>query len=416
MNISRPTYVQRITNSLCPEKITFLIGARRVGKTTLIKEIQKKYKEEETLYYSFDDIVSLPKFSGTDDFLAYIIAKTGNSLEKIKYLFLDEVQHIANIEVFFKDIVDNKSQFSIVASGSGSFEIFHVIKESLMGRKTTIYVYPFSFQEFLSAKNENIFEWKNKWSLHLYQEKKHLIEEFLRFGGYPSVVLKNTEEEKFSELQEILDSWIQQDIQLLLKKEEITNFSLFLKRISFNTGGLIKIDKIFQELHIPKRTLEKFFLILEKSFLTLFISPFSGKRKDEIISHKKIFFWDNGILNMLKKNFQLSPETKGMLVENFVCTEILKNKKDYEDCFFWRTRNGTEIDFIIKNALTGSINGYEIKSSSSQSIPKSFYSFSEIYTPQSLTLCNTDIKQKKETDFSTQFFITPFIFSFISEK
>ena len=220
MKISRDNYLKRIKANLSKDKITFLIGARRVGKTTLIKEFQKKIPNKSCFYFSFDDIVSLPLFTSTKHFLDYLRLKKDRDFDKIEYLFLDEVQNIPNIEVIFKDLVDNYKKFKILASGSGSFEIFHNIKESLMGRKEVIYIYPITFNEFLNYKNENIQTWKKHWYSELFIEKKNLIEEFLRFGGYPSVICASTEEAKFHELKNIIDTWLDTDIRLILQKED----------------------------------------------------------------------------------------------------------------------------------------------------------------------------------------------------
>jgi len=392
MRIPRNKYLHRILDSLSEEHITFLIGARRVGKTTLIKAAQSTLESEKVLYYAFDDIADIPHFHSTEDFTSYLTAKTGHDIFKKTYLLLDEVQNIPKIEIFLKDLLDKSdNHFQILASGSGSFEIFHHIQESLMGRKKILYVYPLSFSEFLHYKGESLPKWKQNWSSHWYTSKKSHIEEFLLFGGYPGVVLASSPEEKFSVLKEIVDSWVQTDIRILLKSNELLGFQDFLQRVSYGVGNLIKIDRIFQELHISKNIIKKYIMILEKSFLTVTLPPYCKNRIDEIKSHKKMYFWDTGLLNMIRKEFTLLPHNKGMIIEHFVLTELLKNAKSHEEFFFWRTRNGTEIDVIKRDILHNTLTGYEVKSGNKTTIPKSFASFNKSYHPQRLFLLNRDV-------------------------
>ena len=412
MKISRDKYLEKIRKSLSREKVTFLIGARRVGKTTLMKAIQEKVKGSKSLYISFDDLLSLPKFSSTADFLSYLGVKAKKDLGNIKYLFLDEVQSVDNIEIILKDLLDNDRRFYILASGSGSFEIFRNIKESLMGRKEVIYIYPISFTEFLNYKNEDLDFWCQNWYPELLDEKKHLLEEFLRFGGYPSVVCAESEEEKLKEIKNIVDTWLEIDIRLILKKEDFFEFRNFLEAVSQTSGSLIKIDRLAQDFGFKSRQIKKYLQILQKSFLVDFVQPFSRKRPDEIKSHQKAYFLDLGIFNYLNQKFNFDQNYRGRIIENFVFTEFLKSKKESQIIKFWRTKNGVEIDFLIFNLLKDSFDIYEVKSKSTDIIPKSYRSFFETYKQNisNLYLLNKNIK--KDRSFSNKkVFFKPFIFS-----
>jgi predicted AAA+ superfamily ATPase len=404
--------LQELRNSLENTKICFLIGARQIGKTTLLKKFMKEIQAKKNISAVFlsCDEVSLKKFESAREMLQYFSFEKGIDFTNVTHLFLDEVQLVENISLFLKDLHDNYP-FKIFASGSGSFKIFSGISESLIGRKEVIKMYPFSFQEFLLSQNVPYvpFSQTTNTSILAYEKK---AEEFLLYGGYPEVLLQKTPEKKIITLKNLYKSYSEQDIRYYIQQKELSAFDAFYSQITGSIGSLLKIDSFCQKLSISRKKVEEFRFLLENTFLGIFLPPFSQNKAKEVISHQKIFFSDTGFINSVWQNFSLSPERKGILIENFVLNEFQKNFSQLIDIFFWRKKSQTEIDFLLKNQLTGKIIPVEVKSSSTDVIPKAFRSFFEDYGDniQYGVILNKD--QYKMREFmGKKIFILPYFYA-----
>jgi len=377
--IIREYYLRILKKSLKNKKICFLVGARQVGKTTLLKQFTKNLKNY--AFLSCDEI-GLKNFESTTDFLNYFSVTKGVNFEKITYLILDEVQVINNISIFLKDLHDNYN-FKIFASGSGSLEIFKGISDSLIGRKEILKIYPFSFFEFLQAKNTKIINCKNL-TPSVIQIYENFFEEYLLFGGYPEVVMSQTKKEKIKNLLSIYQSYIEKDLREYILTKDLFAFEKFYKLISGSICSLQKIDKICKEINVHRDKIEKFSFILKNTFIIDLIPPFVEKINKEVHSHKKIYFSDIGFINSVLESFFVSADKKGKLIENFILNEIKKFISMHQllqifKVYFWRKKSQTEVDFVIKNLEKNKLIPIEVKSKSTDVIPKSFDSFYDFY-------------------------------------
>lgn len=410
MFFTRDQYTQKLNNSLKNKKICFLIGARQIGKTTLLKKFLKdlEKKTENNPVFLPCDPLALKEFESAQELLQYFSLEKNIDFSKVTHLILDEIQVVKNITLFLKDLHDNYP-FKIYASGSGSLQIFSGISESLIGRKEIIHMYPFSFQEFLQTENipKIPLQEATKTSIKHYQKQ---AEKCLLYGGYPEVLLQKTPQEKIQTLKNLYQTYTQKDIRYYLQQKELHAFDAFYKIISGSVGSLIKIDKFCQKLSISRKKVEEFSFLLENTFLGYFLPPFVQTPEKEVKSHKKIFFLDSGFVNSVWGNFSLSPERKGLLVENFVISEIIKSKPFHMDMFFWRKKSQTEIDLILENNIDGSLTPIEIKSNSTDAIPKAFSSFFDMYGDKvnHAIVLNKDIFKTREINGKTIHFIPYF--------
>jgi len=340
-----------------------------------------KYLKKDFVFISCDEI-SLLNFTSAKDFLNYFVFTKNIDFKAVKYLLLDEIQAVNNISLFLKDLHDNFN-FKIFASGSGSLQIFKGISDSLIGRKEIIRIYPFSLAEFLLAKKISLPSLKN-FTPVLTDFYLPFLEEFLLYGGYPEVVIALSKKRKIKNLLSIYKSYLEKDIKEYINNKDIFSFQKIYKLISSSLCSLQKIDSLSRETGVHHSKIKEFNFILKNTFTVDFLQPLVKNPLKEIKSHKKIYFSDLGFINSSWESFVISTEKKGKLLENFVLQELKKSQMkndllDLRKIYFWRKKNQTEIDFVIKNLENDQLIPIEVKSKDTDIIPKSFQSFYKAY-------------------------------------
>ncbi len=350
-------------------KISLLIGARQVGKTTLLKQLFEEIsKKEKCLFLDLDIFSNFEKVSSFENFLNTL--KLNNYSEKTKmfYLFLDEFQRYSDLSKIMKNVYDNLKNVKIYASGSSSLKIKSQIQESLAGRKKTNYIYPLDFEEFLEfkgkkkefevLKNSKDLKGKNleKVTNDLFLELK----EFMIFGGYPEVILKKTEKEKKEVLESIFDLYIKKDLIEYLKVEKILNVKKLIEYLAINNAQKIKYEEISHVSSLSYKEVIRYLEILKETFLIDIIRPYYKNKNKELTKIPKIYFLDNGVRNYFINNFNNLKirDDAGFLFEGFVFSELTK-EKGIGEVKYWNDKNNREIDFIIEKG--GSLKCLEVK-------------------------------------------------------
>lgn len=373
-----------------------------MGKTTILKQFSQNLND---FAFITCDEVALKEFSSARDFLNYFSLTQQIDFSKIKYLILDEVQLVKNISIFLKDLHDNY-HFKIFASGSGSLKIFQGISESLIGRKEIINIHPFSFTEFLQHKKTKLLP-INELTPALLPIYEELLDEYLLFGSYPEVLNTANINDKIKNLISLYQTYSQQDIIHYIKQKDLYAFEKFYKLMASSITSLQKLDALRQEVGIHISKAKEFSFILENTFILNLTTPFVQNKSKEVKAHKKIYFTDTGFANSAWNNFVLTPDKKWQLTENFVASELLKEKNHLQEIYFWRKKSQVEIDFIIRNIKTGEIIPIEVKSWSTDTIPKSFRSFYRDYGEKVkyFIVLNKDIYKERSFEKSTVLFL-----------
>lgn len=368
------TLVKRQLNSeilkrLVPKQAVVIYGARRVGKTTLIKEIIKNLKGE-IKFINADNSIE------RDEIATENLTKLQKLLKKYDYLIIDEAQKIENIGQILKIIVDNIEHIKVLVSGSASFELSNQVGEPLTGRKRTITLYPMSINEIYNGKESNI---------------NSQIEDLLIYGLYPKVYLTENADDKKEELHEIVDSYLYKDI---LELEEIRNSSKLrdlLILLALQIGSEVSLNELSNNLGLHINTVSRYLDLLEKVFVIYKLTGFSRNLRKEVSKSCKYYFFDNGIRNTLINNFnQINlRDDIGKLWENFLMSERLKslsNKRIVVNRYFWRTYDQKEIDLIEEK--DGKLYAFEFKYKEGKSkMPKEFL---KTYTKSSFKLINKE--------------------------
>ncbi len=350
----------KIAAHLEKPEITLLTGSRQVGKTVLLEQLktyladEKKVPSDAILWYNLDFIQDWEVFQSQSDFIEFL---RGRSKNQRIYAFIDEAQKVSEAARFFKGVYDSKLNVKFILTGSSSLEIKAKLKETLAGRKRVFHIPSFTFYEFLSIKEIFLAECLKKGDPISEIDQKKLnsyYEEYLVFGGYPRVVISESKEEKIAILREIFSSYIEKDVVGFLEIKNKTAFSRMIKLLAAQIGQLVNIGELALHLGIDRHTVERYILALEETFVVRKISPYFKNPRQEIIKAAKIYFLDSGIRNLAVGNFQPFPGRldKGPILENGICSDLLNLCESMSaELHFWRTKQKTEIDFVIESGL-----------------------------------------------------------------
>ena len=333
----------QILKKLQPNKVVVITGARRVGKTFLLKDIISKL-EKDFLFLNGEDInthLLLKKRS---------VENYRNVLGRKKILIIDEAQKIPEIGSILKLIVDEIDGIMVVVTGSSAFDIMNLTGEPLTGRKHSFILHPLSVREYAMEETALI--------------RPDRLMQRLIYGNYPELLHIEENKSKQEYLNEIVSSYMLRDIlsfENIRNSEKVINL---LRLVAFQTGGLVSLLELGRQIGISKNTVEKYLDLLSKVFVLFKIEGFSRNLRKEITKSSKWYFYDNGIRNALIANFNM-PDLRsdtGQLWENFLASERLKHqqyKRLKINNFFWRTYDHQEIDWIEEES--GNLHGFEFK-------------------------------------------------------
>jgi hypothetical protein len=317
-------------------EVLVLFGVRRCGKSTIMYQLMKRLMErgvarEQFLCVNFEERAFINELS-----VELIDRVYELYLEKINpgrktYLFLDEVQKIPGWETWVRSIYDKKKDVKIVISGSSSGLLSREFGSALTGRYLSFRVLPLCFREFVG------FQGPRPASSH---ERKARFSEFLEWGGFPEVVLREKDYRKRL-LNDYFDGIISRDIE---ERHEIRD-STALKRICIflltNVSKSVSYNSIKNTFGISLDTAKEYVSYMEEAFLVFEHLYFSYSLKEQMARQRKIYCIDNGLRNA---NSVLFSRDIGRLVENAVFLELMHKGREV---FYWR--NGNEVDFIVRN-------------------------------------------------------------------
>lgn len=332
-----------IEHKLEKGKVLILYGPRRVGKTTLLKEILSRQKDR-YLLLSGDELPTRESLTSQDK------QKLGELLGDNAFLAIDEAQRIDNIGLNLKILVDNFPDRVFIASGSASFDLANKVNEPLTGRKNTTLLYPISFSELKSVYG-------------LFETKKQL-ERWVIFGTYPEVVTAEGVQKRKQYLDELVGSYLYKDILEMEGLRHPEKLVDLLRLLAFQIGSEVSLTELASNLAINRETVERYLDLLEKSFVIFKVSGFSRNLRKEVAKNNRYYFYDNGVRNSLIQNFNglhLRNDV-GQLWENFLFIERIKANhynNRAANIYFWRTYDQKEIDLIEERG--GKLFGFEFK-------------------------------------------------------
>ncbi len=344
MNINRQLFT-RFLSKIKKNKVVLLYGPRRVGKTTLLKEVFNHLKKTEKIKLVNGELSVIQ-----DALSIQSLQSLKNFLGDTTLLIIDEAQRIPNVGLILKIIVDNIEGIKVIASGSASLALSQKVGEPLTGRQKIIHLFPISAKEIINFKDE-IY----------YQEN---LDNYLIFGSYPEIFHLSSQEDKIEYLSELLDSFLFRDILELERIKNSKKLRDLLALLAFQIGQEVSLNELSNSLDLHINTVARYLDLLEKSFILINIRAFNRNLRKEISKTSRYYFYDLGIRNAIINNFnQLKlRDDVGALWENYIIIERIK-KQNYTPIFsnnyFWRTYDRKEIDFVEER--DGRLFGYEIK-------------------------------------------------------
>ena len=326
-------------------QVTVLTGMRRVGKSTALKYLLEQVKHNNKVYLDLERaenryLLNQPNYKDIEIDLDI----AGVDITKPAVIALDEIQLVPQSTSVIKYLYDTYGTKFIV-SGSSSFYIKNKFSESLAGRKRIFELFPLSFTEFVTFKNGNIDELQKfaqqSFRLPYYLKWKQLYEEFLRYGGFPEVVLAETAEDKRAYLRDVVNAYIELDIKLLSDFAASDVLYKLLKLLAVRTGSKLDYSKLASVLGENRIKIKDYINLLEHTYFVKTVGAYSQNIDRQIAKQPKIYIADTGILQ------ELAQVSSGQVFENAIALQL----SAMGSLQFYQKINGAEIDFILDNSI-----------------------------------------------------------------
>ena len=320
----------------------FLFGPRQVGKTFLIKSTLSP-----DLYINLVDPDAFKRYSRNPSLLSKEIA----SLKKERcQVVIDEVQRLPDLLNEVQLIMDNRGNVQFILTGSSARKLRRAGVNLLGGRAIILHLHPLTQAEI---------------------GDEFILDEALRFGSIPNLVKEKDPENRVRLLKGYVEIYLKEEVQQEALVRNIPAFSRFLELAAHENGNVLNFQNIARETGVHSKTIKEYFEILEDTLLGFLLLPFGKSPRRKVISHPKFYFFDTGVVSALKGEAagELIPGTApyGKAFEHFIFLET-KRWLDYREreakLSFFRTSDGTEVDFIMERGKE--VWAVEVKASSEQ--------------------------------------------------
>ena len=347
---------QALKDILMGDKVGVILGARQVGKTTLVEHV---LAGQPATFLNFDVEVDKARFLA-----AAALAPTDGlrSLGNPSVLVIDEAQRLPEAARIIKGWHDARLPAKFLLLGSSSLDLLDQAAESLTGRNRKLVLPPLLFSEALGTQ---VWAGGGVTPDHLCQHFAPQVRAFLlqrlNFGSYPEVV---TSDAPVPLLRELSSDYLWKDVLQtgLVKTPELIKRLLLL--LAHQAGAEVSVNELATQLQMARPTVDRYLDLLEQTFVIFRLPSFSTNPRKEIAKSQKVFFWDTGIRNALLNAFsteEFRPDI-GALWENWVIAEAAKRNAllgSPAELFFWRTRAQSEVDLVVKQG--SGLRAFEIK-------------------------------------------------------
>jgi len=365
-----------LVNLLNKERITAIIGPRRVGKTTLMYQlvdhlIQSGVQKKNILFVTMDDPLTMtmvdPLRMIIDEYLEKIVRKPVRDVERL-YIFIDEIHFLRNWNLWLKKYYDLKYNIKFIISSSSATHLLKFSKESLVGRITEIKIMPLNFTEFikLSGRSDLLESYADRDIFHIdmddlffdltqFQDELVLyFNEYLLAGGYPEYFKeKDIRVWQDTLLSDVIEKTVYRDIAVLYRVKNPQYLEKILLYIAQNDCQITSFNKIAQTLSISTDTVINLIYYLECSYLIGSLPLYSKNVKKQIRSNKKFFIIDSGLRNSLLKIRDIANENIGLLVESVIDSNLISIKEfrrlpDFKNISYFKDKQKHEVDIVLE--------------------------------------------------------------------
>ena len=359
-----------ILRRIKPQKVMLLFGARRVGKTVLLRQIINSWPGK-TLVLNGESIDTARLLSERT------VANYRNLFQGVSLLAIDEAQHIPEIGLKLKLMVDEVPGLAVIATGSSSFDLQNQAGEPLVGRSTRFMLTPLAMEEY--AATESGFETEAN------------TEHRIIYGNYPELLALDSDRDRQEYLEDVVNSYLLRDILMVNDVKNSQKIHDLLRLIAWQVGSEVSYEELSRRLALSRNTVERYLNLLEQVFVIFRLGGYSKNLRREVAKASKWYFQDTGIRNAIIRDFRPladRPEAeRGGLWENFIISERIKRNFNYRfglNFYFWRTYDNQEIDLLEDDGLN--LAAFEIKAGTKA--PKPPRAFAEAYPQASFNVVN----------------------------
>lgn len=332
-----------LLDHLHERQATVITGMRRVGKSTLLKALLGEIESPNKLYLDLEKIENRHIFrQSTYVEMERYLETLGVNIQSGCTIALDEIQLLPEAVSVIKYWYDTyRTKFLI--TGSSSFYLGNRFSESLAGRKRIFELHPLSFDEFLLFKGTALSKVQKHafkpYSQGFYNQYQSFYQEFIRFGGFPEVVLSQKSSTKTALLLDILNAYIDLDVKLLSDYSLNDELYKLIRLMASRTGSKMDVAKLSSIAGINRNKVSSYLKLFEQTYFLVRSTPFTRNADREISQQPKYFFSDSGILNVLDS------VDLGSLFENAVVNQFwrLGGLVNY-----YQKKSGQEIDLVWK--------------------------------------------------------------------
>ena len=347
--LKREFYLDKMEAGFRQTPIVILIGARQVGKTSLMKVFNE---DKKSVFLNGQDTEIAALFQKLSVIEQYLQVYLNEELDG--FLMLDEFQYIDGVSTMLKLLTDKHDKLKILCSGSSSLDILQKVEESLAGRVRVIEVLSLSFTEYLQFSDEKLHILFQKFNTNtensaLTAPIEQLFSEYLVYGGLPRAALTKNKVEKAEIIDDIYKTYLMHDVRNYIKNEHSVGFNKLLRILASQIGNLVNINELSRESGLSYKTCEEYLYLLEQMYITKLIEPYFVNKRKVIGKMKKVYFCDLGLRNRIEQNFNeiAFRADNGAIFENAVMLSLWRNKGAGGNLQFYRTADGTEVDFVL---------------------------------------------------------------------
>ncbi|MHB0875818.1 MAG: ATP-binding protein [Anaerolineae bacterium] len=336
------------------QKVTLILGARRVGKTTLLRELTARLEQQGwRVRYLNCDLEEERRAANTTS--RVLLDRLAQGMDAV---FLDEAQRLDDPGLTLKALYDLYPQLTIVATGSSSFDLRNRAGDPLTGRHLSYDLWPLSLAELLGAAG--VLEDPALSRPHA----DSLLPSLMTYGSYPEVHLEPNPATKRLLLGQLVESYLFRDVfssQRVRRSQAVRDLA---RALAYQVGREVSEQELARRLGIDRKTVAGYLDLLEQSCVIFRLPPYSRNPRREIGGMCKVYFVDLGIRNALIGDYNdLAVRADlGHLWENFLIAERLKSyaaRGESLRAHFWRSYGGAEVDYLEENA--GALRAYELK-------------------------------------------------------
>lgn len=302
-----------------PKQSYFLFGPRGTGKSTLVKQAHKKVH-----YIDLLDSAVMARYQAFPEDLIKVV----EALKKPCTVIIDEIQKVPALLSNIHLLIERKKKIQFVLTGSSTRKLKRSGVDLMAGRALLEYLFPYLACELKEEFN---------------------FERALEFGLIPLIW---ESEEPAKQLASYVGAYIKEEVQQEALVRHIGEFSRFLYTLAFSHAQQLNVANISRECSVKRTTLDSFLDIAEDLLLTSRLPVLTHRAKRELVHHPKFYFFDCGVFRALRKRGpgDTVEDIEGSALEGLVFQHLkawCSYTRGSHDLYFWRTKAGLEVDFII---------------------------------------------------------------------